>query len=51
MFSFTAKKIEVQFLQALYKVDQKKGVVFAKTSILQGMCEVADFVSAKVSPG
>ena len=26
VFSFTAKKIEVQFSQALYKVDQKKSV-------------------------
>ena len=31
VFSFTAKKIEVQFSQALYKVDQKKGVYFSKS--------------------
>ena len=31
VFSFTAKKFEVQFSQALYKVDQKKGVYFSKS--------------------
>ena len=51
MFSFTAKKFEVQFLQALYKVDQKKGVYFLKIKVLKGMREIADFVPAKVSPG
>ena len=51
VFSFTAKKFEVQFLQALYKVDQKRGGDFLKMSLLKGMCEIADFVPAKVSPG
>ena len=36
VFSFTAKKFEVQFLQALYKVDQKKGVVFGKPVFCRG---------------
>ena len=51
MFSFTTKKSEVQFLQALYKVDPKKRVCFLKINDLKGMCEIADFVLAKVPPG
>ena len=51
VFSFTAKKIEVQFSQALYKVDQKKGGVLFKIRLLRGMCETADSCVQKVSPG
>ena len=31
VFCFTAKKVEVQFSQALYKVEQKRGLVFGKS--------------------
>ena len=41
VFSFTAKNSEVQFSQALYKVDQKLGVVFCQRGLLKAMCEIA----------
>ena len=46
VFSFTAKKIEVRFSQALYKVDQKKAMVF-ENQAFEGDVRDCSFVSAK----
>ena len=46
VFSFTAKKIEVQFSQALYKVDQKK-VWLWKFKPFEGGVRDCRFVPAK----
>ena len=51
VFCFTAKKVEVQFSQALYKVEQKRGMGFWKIRLLKGMCEIADSCVQKVAPG
>ena len=47
VFSFTAKKIEVQFAQALYKVDQKKKVWLWKFKPFEGGVRDCRFVPAK----